>query len=471
MKIPYVLILVLLSFLFIVGYFGMNSKLMIIGIVSLFLLSFYRASRSIDKNISLIMFLVVFFIFLMGRVVLQLFPWLTDSSDLFFSWMNFSDITYRHIYLSLFLALLGIYLSYFIRTKGRSKLYPKFNPDSIYIIRIRKCALRLTYITSPFAFLIIFDKAWYVIRHGYSSVFMDYHTSLPSIVVLLFALFEYLVFLYLATLPSKKEAKKVLFLYGFIYFINMLGGDRGESMLAILFIVFYLFLRNRLCPGAEPWIGRKGIIILLVSVPVLIVLLFLMAYIRQNTSSGADDLLTILVAFFYQQGVSVNVIGCTFDEINVLPEEKWYSFGAIIDYFRTNYLTRILFGFTPYGVGTIERALNDYSLDAALTYTVNSNTYFSGGGMGSSFVAEAWYDFGYIGIFVYGLLYGYVLSIIPKWCSKNVWIGVIAMVFFKVILYAPRARALGFVAAAFSVSFWPLAFLIYLYVKSFYNKK
>ena len=162
----------------------------------------------------------------------------------------------------------------------------------------------------------------------------------------------------------------------------------------------------------------------------------------------------------------MNVIYGEYEDEKSLPQRKWYSLGPIIDYFTNNHLSRLLFGIKPYKVGTVELATKGHSLDPAITYLESPQFFFKGGGMGSSYIAEAYYDFGYIGIVLFSIFYGFILAKAQKMNSKNVWLSLIAFIFIKFIMYAPRARALGFVAAAFSVSFWPLAFIIYILAKS-----
>lgn len=414
-----------------------------------------------NENITIIMFLIAFFTFLMGRIMFMILPMNNEAKDIFFSFLDFSNCTYRHILLCLYITLLGLYVSYkYFKKNNVPKL--KFNPKSCRTFYIRRKAKIAIWLTCPFAFLIIFDKARYVLTHGYAGVFLEYQTSLPTFFIMLYALFEYFTFLFLATLPSKREAKPILLLYSLIFCVNILGGDRGESMLAIFVVIYYLFLRNKLYSEDVIWLSKKGIRILFWSIPVTIVILLLVSFTREKTDLSNMNPIIMFEGFFYQQGVSVNVIGCTYDEYSTLAKDKLYSLGAITDYFRNNYLMKFLFDIDVYEVGSIERALKGNSLDAAITYTMSPKTYFNGGGMGSSFIAEAWHDFGYVGVLIYSIFYGYILAKIPIWNARNVWISTIALVFFKYICYAPRARALGFVASAFSVSFWPLALIIYL---------
>ena len=42
-----------------------------------------------------------------------------------------------------------------------------------------------------------------------------------------------------------------------------------------------------------------------------------------------------------------------------------------------------------------------------------------GGGLGSSYIAEAWKDFGYLGVIIFSYIYGLILALIPQWCHKG----------------------------------------------------
>ena len=111
-------------------------------------------------------------------------------------------------------------------------------------------------------------------------------------------------------------------------------GQRGSFVLNFLFVITYLFLRNKIRPGNKPWIGRKGIISLLISMPLLVSFLYIFAYIR--TDSNVIDSKNLILSFIYQQGVSVEVIGYTYEYEDYFPKGKVYSIGDIINYFNHN---------------------------------------------------------------------------------------------------------------------------------------
>lgn len=440
-----------------------EQTLMSVMLLVLFVVELIYASKDLNKNIAFILFLVAFFTFLMGRLILPLFINLDDYSEVFFSYMDYKSSTYFHVILSLYITLLFIFVSYtMVEKKMPDSLNLGFFPDSPRIKFVRRCAKIAMWMSFPFALLVILEKVRYVMVNGYAGMLLEQESNLPTIVIILSALFEYMVFLFLATLPTKRESKIVVILYLFFAISNIIGGDRGECVLSVFVVVFYFFLRNRLNTGKSIWIGKRGIWSLVLAAPLAMILLFSIAYLRDSKEFDSDSAGLLIGGFFYQQGASLNVVASAYEDEKNLPKGKYYSIGPIIDYFKINYLSRIVFGTEPYKVGSSDLATKGNSLDSAITYLEAPEFYASGGGMGSSFVAEAYHDFGYIGVILYALLYGFVLASIPKWNSRNVWLSVVALVFLKYIMYAPRARATAFIASAASVSFWPIALVIFI---------
>lgn len=440
-----------------------DQTLMSTMLVALFAVELIYASKNLNKNIAFILFLVAFFTFLMGRLVLPLVINMSDYNEVFFSFMDYKSSTYFHVILSLYITLLFIFVSYtMVEKKMPDSLNLGFFPDSPRIKFVRRCAKIAMWMSFPFALLVILEKVRYVMVNGYAGMLLEQESNLPTIVIILSALFEYMVYLFLATLPSKQESRIVIILYLFFAFSNIIGGDRGECVLSVFVVIFYFFLRNRLYTGNSKWIGRKGIWSLVLAAPLAMILLFSIAYLRDSKEFDHDSAGLLVGGFFYQQGASLNVVASAYENEKNLPKGKLYSIGPIIDYIKINYLSRIVFGTKPYELGSHDLATKGNSLDSAITFLEAPEFYANGGGMGSSFVAEAYHDFGYIGIILYSLLYGFVLASIPKWNSRNVWLSVVALVFLKYIMYAPRARATAFIASAASVSFWPIALIIFI---------
>lgn len=457
----------LIVVVFVLGYYYQSETLLGLSVFVLFLHEVIFCVKNTEKHIALLLFLFAFFTFLMGRLIMPVFFDIEDDDDIFFSNMIFKKETILHTYLSVFISLLVLYLSYCLYNKKENdNLLPQFDVHSDYVKVIRKYSKFAVWLTIPFMLLVVLDNIYYVITHGYVSKYMEYETSLPGIIIVLSALYEYFLYLYLGTLPSKKDCRWIILSYVLISIIKMAAGDRGECMTALFVVVYYYFLRNRLCPGGQKWIGKRGMAMLASAVPAVVVILFSIAYLRDDNDVKGDNMTIMMAGFFYQQSASMNVVACEYEDEKQLPQGKLYSIGPIIDYFTNNHLSRLIFGVEPYKVGTVELATKGHSLDPAITYLESPTFFFKGGGMGSSYIAEAYYDLGYLGIVLFNIFYGFVLAKVQKMNSKNVWLSLIALVIIRFIMYAPRARALGFVAAVFSVSFWPLALILHLIAKN-----
>ena len=92
---------------------------------------------------------------------------------------------------------------------------------------------------------------------------------------------------------------------------------------------------------------------------------------------------------------------------------KEYSFTnipGIIDSYGNNFIFQLLGIGQEFKSNTAEIALNGHSLGSYLTYTYQTERFLLGGGMGSSFIAESWLDFGYIGVVGFSFIYGIILS-------------------------------------------------------------
>lgn len=435
---------------------------MLITLFSVFVYECVFTLRNIHRHITLFVFLIAFFTFLMGRILLPLF---IDVSDLIFNigGAEFSAQTNSHIYISLLLALLFIFFGYFKAEKKTNIKPTTYCYNSVEVLTIRKCSRILAYISFLFVCIVIYEQIRFVAVNGYFAFYIDFESTLPYVVILLGSLFDYCIYLFLATMPSKKEARPIIIIY-LINGISYMGvGQRGGFVLSFLFIITYLFLRNKIMPGDSLWIGKKGIISLLVTMPLLVFFLYIFAYIR--TDGEVVDSKNVMMSFLYQQGVSVEVIGYAYDYEDYFPEGKIYSIGDILNYFNHNKIAQVFGDKEPVKPQSVEHALEDHSLDAALTYFVKPDLYLRGGGLGSSYVAEAWKDLGYMGIMIFSYIYGLVLASIPRWCRKGFWWAAMGFIMYNNIIFAPRARAIKFVFEFFSLAVILLFLSLYLYSK------
>ena len=88
------------------------------------------------------------------------------------------------------------------------------------------------------------------------------------------------------------------------------------------------------------------------------------------------------------------------------------------------------------------------------------DTYLAGRGTGTSYIAELYYDFGYIGIFVGSMIYGYLFSLINKYNTTSIFSRSIVYIVLTNLLWAPR----GGYSAFLSFIFAPTTIILLIFV-------
>ena len=406
----------------------------------------YGVRGGLNLNITFLAFLVTYFTFLLTRIIFPLF-FNTDELAIILGETVFNVEINKFVNLVLYIALLSVYIGYrcsIQREKIENVCYRFYDYKSV--VRVRKFSKIAAILFSFFAFLSILDQVRYVLAHGYMDFYLNYKSLIPYVIVFLATFFEYFVMFFLATMPSKKESKWIIIIYLLVSVTSIGMGQRGSAVLAIIFVVSYYFIRNGINPGEKPWIGKKGIFTLLLSIPVLVSSLFLISYVRAEKDVDIDDSANLAIGFFYQQGVSVNVLGYAKEFENILPEGKIYSAGKVVDFFNHNTISQLFFNTEPVKPQTTEHALNDHTLHATLTYLGSPSLYFSGGGYGGCYIADLWVDFGLFGVIVGSLIYGICLANIRKWCRKSFWGAAVGLMMYTNIIFAPRANFIDFIS-------------------------
>lgn len=443
------LFLALLTFITICFYYNNFSTAISYSILILFSYTIYKILRSgLSSNITIIAFLVTFFTFLLTRIFLSLFTNIDNLIVEIGGGRTFNNTIQSFVNLALYISLLSIYVGYcviYYTRKSTKAKNGKLFYENRQIIRVRKFSKLATIIFSFFAAINIFDQIRYVMNHGYIDFYLNYSNSIPYVIVFLAAFFDYFFIFYMATMPPKKECLPIVIIYLIINISSMGMGQRGSAVLAVMFVISYFFIRNKINSGGKLWITKKGIIAITLSIPIIISILFLMAYSRSDEDTGKFANQNLIVNFFYQQGVTVNVIGFAKDYKNKLPEGKFYSVGKIIEFLNHNIISQKLLGTAPIQPQTREHALKDHTLHATLTYMESPNLYLSGGGYGGCYIADLWVDWGIIGIIIGNFIYGICLAKIPEWCSKSFWKASMGLLMYTCILFAPRSNYIDYV--------------------------
>lgn len=88
-----------------------------------------------------------------------------------------------------------------------------------------------------------------------------------------------------------------------------------------------------------------------------------------------------------------------------------------------------------------------------------------------TYIAEAWVDFGYVGIIVVNFVFGILLSQLHKWFRQGGFIAVMGMLMFSGLLYAPRGSVSDCIYPIINFRNAFLLVFIYLILKTFYKNK
>ena len=150
--------------------------------------------------------------------------------------------------------------------------------------------------------------------------------------------------IYLITKPKKIMTYIVLALYIISNIPMLIIGERGSTILAIIFTVLYVMYRNIL-EKQNKWITKKMIIGFALMVPIAIMMLGVYNYTRSNEDVPTHNPISLIVDFFYRQGVTYDVLNIGYGTLDKLPdrEHKNYTFGGFVDYVKYNKISQIVF--------------------------------------------------------------------------------------------------------------------------------
>ena len=192
-----------------------------------------------------------------------------------------------------------------------------------------------------------------------------------------------------------------------------------------------------------------------IAVPVVLVVLFSFNTSRFDASKKAESnsFFESILGFFDNTGFSVNVISFEKEYEERIPN-KIYSFGDTTDYLRENVLTQLFFDFPVYRTQTAEKALYGNNFSQTVTYLRSPSYYLSGRGYGSSYIAEAYHDFGYFGIILWSFIYSYMFAKVYSFKGKGVIYVALALQALHYILLAPRNMASAFMSEYINVNTW-----------------
>lgn len=393
------------------------------------------------ENSAMLAFLIAFYAFLLGREV-QFFYFGLER------YYIFSEQIENHAYLCLFISLIGVAAGAAIYAVSHRPAFAELQ----YAERdasLRLISKRLFYILYiPYIAELLFNISR-IQSQGYLASYQAANQASAPIVIRIFGGTAPMAFyLFLAAMPTKREARIPILLYLLYGGLSLMGGARTTAVTTALFLVVYYVIRQR---NGDHWISRWHIITAVVAVPLVLAGLETWDYIRREAVPGTISLFRMAGKFFEELGGSINVIKRMEYYADQLPKARFYSISGLRELLLENGFAVRLFGATSYSGNSVEHALYGHSLAHSLSYLVYGDVYLAGRGIGSSFIAELYHDFGYVGIFAGSALYGWILKKISAVDFRDPYWTAILFAMIPSFLMAPRAGFDSFLSGTFSI--------------------
>ncbi len=329
------------------------------------------------------------------------------------------------------------------------------------------------YLSLIFTFMMGMEKVIYIQDHTYYEYYAEFSSRLPYVVYELSTLTKYSLCFFLACMPKKIRAFPVLALYVLSAVPELIVGERNPIVQNVIFALTYYVIRDlfrvqRAEGGAtdgkeSPWLGAWEKAALVLAIPLGLVFLGAMNYLREGQGlEGGLNPAAVIADLFYKQGVSFQWLALGYGAMPLLPRNGFtnYTFGTFIDYFCHGSLARTLFGAVSLGSSnSMLKATYGNSFSHHLSYILLGDEYLAGHGCGSSYLLEVFADYGYPGILVFSLILGLFLVCAPRLAGKNAVLFSVILLCATNLFLLPRAEATGFLQFVLTMQFWA-AFVI-----------
>lgn len=420
----------------------------------------YYAISNISERTVLLGFLITFSLFLLSRDFFQnYFGYNVENFD--------SDVN-RHAYILYLIALITLVIAYHIFNRKEKKEDFQIYIDSPQIKYVEQTSRALFLLMIGFAIAAKFIVIRFVSNYSYYEYYTDYSSYASTniyitILNLIDRMMPVALSAFLSCFPTKKRARFPIILYGIYLMISLGTQARSTAMLGLLFLFIYFLFRQSMNP-CEGWINKQIVILIIIMTPVLIMLGSFINDMREGGNSGTK-VIELFVDFFYDQGVTSNVVKRAFMYRDRFDQDVLYT----LEFLRSGIFAR-LFGFKVYYGNSIEHALYGGSFAHSIGYAVLGIKYLAGQGTGTSYLAEFFQDFGYIGVSFGTCIYAFIISRISnvKKINKNVWIRTVQLYLIQRILWAPRGSFADIFSTVFSVQvivmlivIWGISNLLY----------
>ena len=330
---------------------------------------------------------------------------------------------------------------------------------------IRQMSTIVLFISSLASFYTLMQSILNVLRNGYLGSFTQVSAAnIPSVISRLSMFFVPSFAIFLATMPNRKQLRLPLMVYGVYLLATLFTGRRNIFVCEAITILIYFVLRDSLYPKEKRIFKKRSVVGGGIAAVLAMYLLQRLAEIRAYGLLSHRNFLDTVVNFLYSQGASFRVVIQTVNSWDLFDHSMtWqYLFYPFELFVHNNQITRTLFGLSPIiEVQTRAFADSTHNYAHALTYLVDPVRYLSGGGFGTSFVAESYVAFGFLGVVIVSAVIGLILRFFASMMSRS-WVVIAScLIAIRDFVYIPRSFAFLWVTNVFNLTY--LCFYIAIY--------
>ena len=449
-----------------IGYWFNDFNMIFISIMMLFLNNILYALESTGKRIVFLLFNISYFTFLLGQYFFEILKRESLCGE-------FPPEVVLHTLFTLFISLLFIYsgMTFAEIFNNKKNINYKLTQKDYLIVHIRNFSKVMFYVTYFINFISLLEVVVFIQQNGYIALYMDFSSQIPLVIKKISLTCLTFFYIYLATLPQKREARKIVILQLFYLGTSILTGVRGTAVVGLFTLFAYCIFRDICMKDLdEKWIGRIEKRIIVLSLPFFIA--FLSAYnsVRIGIKVENFSVLDEVIGFFKSQGGSFQVISYSKLYEDLLPTtNSSYVFGPIINYFTVGTVASLFTGLSPI-TDKINMALYGNNMGATITYLVAPQYYLAGGGFGTQYIAELYADFGYFGVAVFNFIVGMLLDVILSATYRRWWLFAIGLLTCNAIFAMPRNFALTWIGVWYALPTWLPIILTLVVAKRMYGK-
>lgn len=445
---------------FICGAFH-TSYVSTFGALAMWCVGVFFAIKRIKYRFTMFSFYLGYFTFLLSGYFFYYVK--TKTFDYFPNFEN--AITHTCYCLFLSIGVITIVCIYFY-SRMPTSTDESFSPTKKTEISKVAFQLLITILAWSFICKLIVEilKTIYLTSTTYANV-SYVELNLPGIIQYPAAWFYISLFMFWGTFPRKKNVYISLVLLLIIQIVIIISGERGEPISALFPALYYFLLREKI--GIKDFTIQKRYIVLAVLIlPVFVAYLQVLSETRFKREYDLKES-NVYFDFFESQGVSAKVIANGYELKENISQMGGNTFilGEIRNYLKTNIFTRIFTGST---YAKDKYALADSGDLYSYTYGVlwSPITFEKGLGSGTTYIAEAYHDGGYLLLTIISILYPLLFYVLDKFKPENSFILIsISLNILRHIVLLPRNYSLAWLTNTFAFQNIFLFILLYILCK------